>query len=94
MDSNLFLEQFLTTKFVATVVLVVLLMGIRYGVARYIRRARRNWSSQQRLRWIGTSRIFVSVIVLMGVIYLWGETIQGFAVSVFAIAFAIVFSVK
>ncbi len=30
----------------------------------------------------------------MGVIYLWGETIQGFAVSVFAIAFAIVFSVK
>lgn len=94
MDSNLFLEQFLTTKFVATVVLVVLLMGIRYGVARYIRRARRNWSSQQRLRWIGTSRTFVSVIVLMGVIYLWGETIQGFAVSVFAIAFAIVFSVK
>ena len=94
MDSNLFLEQFLTTKFIATVVLVVLLMGIRYGIARYIRRAPRNWTSQQRLKWIGTSRILVSVIVLMGVIYLWGETIQGFAVSVFAIAFAIVFSVK
>jgi len=93
-DSGHFLEQFLTAKFIATVVLVVLLMGIRYGVARYIRRARRDWTSQQRLRWIGTSRIFFSIIALLGVIYLWGETIQGFAVSVFAIAFAIVFSVK
>jgi small-conductance mechanosensitive channel len=93
-DGSGFLEQFLTAKSIATVVLVVLLMGIRYGVARYIRRSRRGWTSQQRLRWIGASRIFFFIVALLGVIYLWGEAIQGFAVSVFAIAFAIVFSVK
>jgi len=88
------LEHFLTAKSIATVILVALLMGGRYALVRYIRRAQRDWTSQQRLRWIGASRIFFFVLALLGVIYLWGEAIQGFAVSVFAIAFAIVFSVK
>lgn len=94
MDSGHFLEHFLTAKFIATVVLVLLLMGLRYGLVLYIRRSTRKWTSQQRLKWIGTSRTLISISVFLGVILLWGETIQGFAVSVFAIAFAIVFSVK
>ena len=88
------MEQFLTAKLIATIVLVVLLIGSRYYIVRYIRRARRDWTAQQRLRWIGSTRTFSFVLVLISVIYLWGETIQGFAVSVFAIAFALVFSVK
>ena len=94
MQNSWFIEEFLTTKLIATLMLAVLLLAARYMTARYIRRANYNWTSQQRLRWIGTSRTFFFVILLLSVIYLWGETIQGFAVSVFAIAFAMVFSVK
>ncbi|MCB1110760.1 MAG: mechanosensitive ion channel [Chlamydiia bacterium] len=89
-----FLEAFLTTKLIATVVLVVLLWTSRYFIARYIRRSRRDWTSQQRLRWISSTRSFVFALILLSIIFLWGETIQGFALSVFAIAFAMVFSVK
>lgn len=89
-----FLERFLTTKLIATIVLIALLLGARFFVARYIRRSRRDWTSQQRLRWISSTRTFVFVLLLLSVIFLWGETIQGFAISVFAIAFAMVFSVK
>ncbi len=89
-----FLKQFLTTKLIATVVLVFVLGASRYFIARYIRRSRRGWTSQQRLRWISSTRSFVFILILVSVIFLWGETIQGFAISVFAIAFAMVFSVK
>lgn len=89
-----FLERFLTTKLIATVVLIALLWAGRFFIARYIRRSRRDWTSQQRLRWINSTRTFVFVLLLLSVILLWGETIQGFAISVFAIAFAMVFSVK
>lgn len=89
-----FIERFITTKLIATVVLVLVLWASRYFIARYIRRSRRDWTSQQRLRWINSTRTFVFVLILLSVIFLWGETIQGFALSVFAIAFAMVFSVK
>lgn len=89
-----FLEKFLTTKLIATVVLVLVLGASRYFIASYIRRSRRDWTSQQRLRWISSTRSFVFILILVSVIFLWGETIQGFAISVFAIAFALVFSVK
>lgn len=89
-----FLKPFLTTKLIATVVLVVLLWSTRAFIGRYIRRSRRDWTSQQRLRWISSTRTFAFVLMVLSVIFLWGETIQGFAVSVFAIAFAMVFSVK
>ncbi|MGE0198972.1 MAG: mechanosensitive ion channel family protein [Simkaniaceae bacterium] len=89
-----FLERFVTTKLIATVVLVVLLWGARAFIGRYIRRSKRDWTSQQRLRWISSTRTFAFVLMVLSVIFLWGETIQGFAVSVFAIAFALVFSVK
>ena len=89
-----FLEQFLTTKLIATIVLVFVLGASRYIIARYIRRSRQDWTSQQRLRWISSTRSFVFILILVSVIFLWGETIQGFAISVFAIAFAMVFSVK
>lgn len=89
-----FLEQFLTTKLIATVVIVMVLWASRFFIARYIRRSRRDWTSQQRLRWISSTRSFAFALILLSVIFLWGETIQGFALSVFAIAFAMVFSVK
>ncbi|MCH9614808.1 MAG: hypothetical protein SP4CHLAM1_16970 [Chlamydiia bacterium] len=94
MEQGNILEHFLTTRFIATLVLAVILLTARYFVARYIRRAEHDWTAQQRLRWIGATRTWAFVILLLVVVYIWGETIQGFAVSIFAIAFAMVFSVK
>lgn len=94
MEQGTILEHFLTTRFIATLVLAVILLTARYFVARYIRRAEHDWTAQQRLRWIGATRTWVFIILLLVVVYIWGETIQGFAVSIFAIAFAMVFSIK
>ncbi len=78
----------------ATIILCFILVALRLFVPRYIRHANRNWTSQQRLRWIGATKTTIFVLLLLGVLLIWGEEIQGFAVSVFAIAFALVFSVK
>ena len=94
MDSSWLLDNFFTKRLITTVIIAVVLLTARYFTVRYIRAANYNWTSQQRLRWIGSSRTIFFVILLLVVLYLWGETIQGFAVSVFAIAFALVFSVK
>ena len=94
MNQEWMIEHFLKTKLIATAVIVFILMLTRYFVVRYIRGAEKNWTAQQRLKWIGSARSVAFVLVVLSVIYLWGETIQGFAVSVFAIMFAMVFSVK
>ncbi|MBP9841778.1 MAG: mechanosensitive ion channel family protein [Simkaniaceae bacterium] len=94
MNHEWVIEHFLKTKLIATGVIVFLLILSRYFIVRYIRSAERNWTAQQRLKWIGSARSTAFVLLVLSVIYLWGETIQGFAVSVFAIMFAMVFSVK
>lgn len=94
MDQFWSVENFITKKLIATAIVACILLTVRYFVARYIRASDKNWTASQRLRWIGLTRSVVFVALLLGIIYLWGETIQGFAVSVFAIAFAMVFSVK
>ena len=67
---------------------------MRTLVVRYIRTTDKGWTSQQRLRGLGYVKTASIIIFLLGVVYLWGEAIHGLAVSVFAIAFAIVFSIK
>lgn len=94
MNNGWVIEHFLKTKLIATAVIVLIVMLSRYFIVRYIRGAEKNWTAQQRLKWIGSARSSAFVMVVLAVIYLWGETIQGFAVSVFAIMFAMVFSVK
>ncbi len=89
-----FLERFLTKNLIATLILAAILITIRYCAAYFIRKSDRNWSSHQRRRWIGSLRSSFFILILLGVIFIWGKTIQGFAVSVFAIAFAFVYSIK
>lgn len=93
-DLSSFNSTFWMRSGLATLVMVAVLLLAKMLTARYIRNAERNWSSQQRLRWIGYVRNLFFGMLLFGVIYIWGEAIHGFAVSVFAIAFAVVYSVK
>ncbi len=88
------LQSDIFKNIIATFSLAFVLLTARYFSARYIRHAEKSWTSQQRLRWIGYIRNVFFAILLLGLIYVWGEAIHGLAVSVFAIAFALVFAVK
>ena len=93
-DLSAFDTVFWVRSGLATLIMVAALFIAKILTARYIRNAERNWTSQQRLRWIGYVRNLFFGMLVFGIIYIWGEAIQGFAVSVFAIAFAVVYSVK
>ncbi len=94
MNGSWFSDSLALQNLIATVAIAFLALISREIVARYIRRADKNWTSQQRLRWIGLTRNVAFGFILLLVVWVWGEQIQGFAVSVFAIALAAVVSVK
>lgn len=94
MDFSWIADSMTSRNLIATAIFALIILIGRSFISRYIRRADKNWTSQQRLRWIGLARTTAFGILLLGLIWIWGEQIQGFAVSVFAIAFAMVFSVK
>lgn len=93
-ESSFWNGAFLFRSGLSTAVMLLVLLTTKWLTARYIRNAERNWTSQQRLRWIGYVRTAFFSVLVFGIIYVWGEAIHGFAVSVFAIAFALVYSVK
>ncbi len=78
----------------ATLVFVAILLGVRFIISRYIRVAAKDWTSRQRLRGLGYLRTGSFVVLMVGLIWVWGEALQGFAVSVFAVALAFVISIK
>ncbi len=75
-------------------VFIAVLICTRLVITRSIRTANRAWTSEMRLRSIGYVRSVFFGLLLVGLIYIWGEQVHNFAVSLFAIAFALVFSVK
>ena len=93
-ESSFWSGAFLFRSGLSTAIMVLVLLTTKWLTARYIRNAERNWTSQQRLRWIGYVRNAFFSVLVFGIIYVWGEAIHGFAVSVFAIEFALVYSVK
>ncbi|MCF7852764.1 MAG: mechanosensitive ion channel family protein [Simkaniaceae bacterium] len=88
------MEKWIVGNLIGTAVLLLVILTVRTLAARYIRTTNKNWTSQQRLRGLGYLRTFSVVLFLLGMIYIWGEQIQGLALSLFAIALAIVISVK
>jgi len=63
-------------------------------ITKAIRGVNRPWTSEQRLRSIGYVRSVFFGFLLLGLLYIWGEQVHNFAVSLFAVAFAVVFSIK
>ena len=93
-DFSWFNHSFIVKHGFATFILIVILLAIRLLIGRYIRNANIDWTSQQRLRAIGYLKSGFFVALTLGILYIWGEAISGFAVSLFAVALAIVISVK
>lgn len=94
MNSGWFSENFFINHSVVTVIFVITLVLFRLSITRMIRSVNRPWTSEQRLRTIGYVRSVFFGFLVLGLLYIWGEQVHNFAVSIFAIAFALVYSVK
>lgn len=89
-----FSESYLINNGVETLIFLTVLIFLRVFFTRAVRKINRPWTAEVRLRMIGYVRSFFFGALLIGMLYIWGEQVHNFAVSVFAIAFALVFSVK
>ncbi|MEL7431858.1 MAG: mechanosensitive ion channel family protein [Chlamydiota bacterium] len=90
----MFSESFFLNNAFTTLIFISILIVLRLIITRAIRTANRAWTSELRLRSIGYVRSIFFGLVLLGILYIWGEQLHNFAVSLFAIAFALVYSVK
>ncbi len=94
MSSGWFSESYVVNNGIATLLFLATLLFSRVFLTKTIRTIDRPWSAEQRLRLIGYVRSFFFGMLVLGLLYIWGEQVHNFAVSIFAIAFALVFSVK
>lgn len=94
---NKWLEDFavsgsLFNMLVSTGILVLTIFILRTLVARFLRR---NVSSTElRRRWLVQSRNGLLLLLLLGLLFIWGEELQALALSIVAIAVAFVVATK
>lgn len=94
MESGWFTENFFIDKGIITLLFILFLFVFRQICIKAIRNINRPWTSEQRLRSIGYVKSSFFAIVFLGCLFIWGTQVASFAMSIFAIAFALVFSVK
>lgn len=77
---------------VSTAILILTIFILRTLVARFLRR---NVSSTElRRRWLVQSRNGLLLLLLLGLLFIWGEELQALALSIVAIAVAFVVATK
>lgn len=69
-------------------------MLARFFSERYIHEKHAQWTTEERLKQIGTLRTVFSALLVVGLFYIWAEALKAFALSVFAIALAFVVATK
>jgi small-conductance mechanosensitive channel len=84
-----FLGNLLTTS-----LFICGLFFLRFIAERRIHDMHPQWTTEERLKSIGTLRTAVSTLLIVGFFYIWAEALHAFAVSVFAIALAFVVASK
>ena len=87
-------ESYFVTNAIHTVIFLCMIIFMRYIAVKSIRDSKKSWSPEQRLRWIGTTRTTYLWIMLIGLFYIWSEEVHTLALSLFAIALAIVLAIK
>lgn len=75
-------------------IFVVILIITRLFLERRIHERFTHWTEEQRLKAIGTVRNGSFALLFLGLVYIWGAVVRDFAVSVFAIALAMVVATK
>ena len=97
-SNSMFKGHFSDNYFLDNSILSII-FGVIFFIAKYlaikaVRYANKPWTAEQRLRLIGYLRSVSFGVLILGILFIWGEQLHNFAVSLFAIAFAVVFSIK
>jgi small-conductance mechanosensitive channel len=82
----------LSNMLISTAILILVLIILRTLIARYIRRSVS--SSELRRRWLFQSRNGLLLLLLLGLLFIWGEELRTLALSIVAIAVAFVVATK
>lgn len=82
----------LSNMLISTAVLILTIVLIRTLIARYLRR--KISSTELRRRWLIQSRNGLLLLLLLGLLFIWGEELRTLALSVVAIAVAFVVATK
>jgi small-conductance mechanosensitive channel len=88
------IEPYIFDNALVTLIFVGVLLCLRWFLVRMIRSPRNSWTSEQRLRWLSYTRTIFVVIGIFGIIYIWAEQVHNLALSIFAIALAVVMATK
>jgi len=78
---------------IATLVLFVIVLGVRYGILRFVRQ-RLPSNDKLQLRWASQVRGFSYVILAFGLFIIWAAELQALAVSFAVLAMAFVWGTK
>jgi small-conductance mechanosensitive channel len=89
---NFALSDSVLSLITSTVILVVAIITLRAIVSRFIRRSVA--SHDLRLKWMVQSRNALLLVLLLGLILIWGEELRTLALSIVAIAVAFVVATK
>lgn len=77
----------------ASLVVLVIALGIRAGGRRWIQRNTR-MSGDERLRWSIHLRTIMVLVLILGLLFLWGRELREFTVSLVALGAAVVLATK
>ena len=78
---------------VATGIMVIVVIGLRWGTVRYIRR--QDWASPQiGRRWIVQIRNAAFILMAMGLVLIWASELRAAAISLVALGAAFVLATK
>ncbi len=91
-SENLMVPGSLLNLLVSTTVLIVTILILRLLITRYIRKS--VTSTELRRRWLVQSRNGLVLLLLMGLVFIWGEELRTLALSLVAIAIALVVATK
>jgi len=94
---NLWIEKFTTSDsifymFISTAILILAIVVLRALIVRYIRR--NVAANDMRRRWLVQSRNGLLLLLMLGILIIWGEQLRTFALSIVAIAIAFVVATK
>jgi small-conductance mechanosensitive channel len=91
--SQLFTDQVLLRNAIATGLLIAVVAILRAVALRLVRRT--NWGSDKvLLRWLVQVRSAALLLLLLGFVFIWAEELRTLAISVVAIAVALVVATK
>lgn len=91
-SENLTVSGSLLNLLVSTAVLIITVIIFRLLITRYIRKS--VTSTELRRRWLVQSRNGLVLLLLMGLVFIWGEELRTLALSLVAIAIALVVATK